>query len=158
MKKNSAIHVGIISTCVYIVECQFVFNHQRVNTLSYGRYHMHDNMDDNMDRDIEISCDVCFEKMRGDVLKRHMDKHLKEEAELKQSSKNTHIVEKSLIKQQKKFNVKLELGKIIKNIIVNNELKRVALTYEQYDALEILDTALVRAEYWGEGMVYVRIL
>ena len=63
-----------------------------------------------------------------------------------------------MIKQQKKFNVKLELGKIIKNFIVNNELKRVALTYEQYDALEILDSALVRAEYWGEGMVYVRIL
>ena len=54
--------------------------------------------------------------------------------------------------------MKLDLGKIIKNSIVNNELKRVALTYEQYDALEILDSALVRAEYWGEGMVYVRIL
>ena len=104
---------------------------------------MHDSMDDNMDRDIEISCDVCFEKMRGDVFKRHMDKHLKEEAELKQYSKNTHIVEKSLIKQQKKFNLKLELGKIIKNFIVNNVLKRAALTYEQYDALEILDSALV---------------
>ena len=56
---------------------------------------MHDNMDDNMDRDIEISCDVCFEKMRGDVLKRHMDKNLKEKAKLKQSAKNIHIVEKS---------------------------------------------------------------
>ena len=47
-----------------------MFNHQRVNTLSQERYHMHDNMDDNMDRDLEISCDVCFEKMTGDVLKR----------------------------------------------------------------------------------------
>ena len=45
---------------------------------------MHDNMDDNMDRDIEFSCDVCFERMRGDVLKRHMEKHQNEETEVKQ--------------------------------------------------------------------------
>ena len=114
-----------------------------------------------MDRDIEKTCDICFKRMRGDVLKRHMEKHQNEETEVKQSSKcsnNAGKVEKTLIKQQEEFSRKLELGKIIKNFIVNNVLERAALTYEQYDALEILSTALVHAEYWGESMVYVKIL
>ena len=52
----------------------------------------------------------------------------------------------------------MELGAIIKNFMENNELEKTALTYEQFDALEMLSNALVDVEYWGETMVYIKIV
>ena len=75
----------------------------------------------------EKTCSICFKKMRGDNLKRHMEKH-----RILEKARNSHVticsidkeevcsidkeeVEKEMLNEQREFKRKLELGEIVNN-------------------------------------------
>ena len=96
---------------------------------------------DIMGRHIEKTCDICFKKMRGDNLKRHMEKH-----KILEKAKNNHVsicfidkeeVEKEMFNEQREFKRKLELGEIVNNYMNKNEIARAALSTCKLEALGI---------------------
>ena len=109
-----------------------------------------------MDRNIEKACEICYKKMRSDVMKRHMEKHnILEKTEVKQSSKcsiNVEEVEKILLYWQEEFERKLELGTIINNYMNKNELARAALSTDELEALGIYETYVNKTKSRGNIM------
>ena len=93
---------------------------------------------------IEKTCSICFKKMRGDNLKRHMEKH-----KILEKAKNNHVsicsidkeeVEKEMFNEQQEFKRKLKLGEIVNNYMKKNEIERAALSAGKLEALEIYQT------------------
>ena len=122
-----------------------------------------------MVRNLTKTCDICLKSMRGDNLKRHMEKHEKEHGmELDKSSARCEVCMKSMRKnhlkrhmkkheknnykdkkgmlyndvaiEMQEFNRKKEMGRKLKEIIANNaNINENALSKEKKEALDIFN-------------------
>ena len=99
---------------------------------------------------------ICFKKMRGDNLKRHMEKH-----KILEKAKNNHVsicsidkeeVEKEMFNEQQEFKRKLELGEIVNNYMNKNEIERAALSKDKVEALGIYETHGKKTKSRGNNM------
>ena len=88
------------------------------------------------------TCDICFKTMRGDNLKRHMMKHMngrkeeKEEQKDNEVEQNYEIIRKNMLIQYAESKRKIELGRIMTDIAVKENINTSLLPKDMQEAIE----------------------